>query len=55
MPVGSRVLKPCGTRAAAARHRRHREPLCDACKAAERAREVARYWGDDTASGKLET
>lgn len=51
-----RTLKPCGTRAAAARHRRRHEPLCDDCKGAERSREVARYWGlsedstpDDTA------
>lgn len=28
--------KPCGTRAAAARHRRNGEPVCNACVEAER-------------------
>ena len=28
--------KPCGTNAAAKRHRRNGEPLCDACRRAER-------------------
>jgi hypothetical protein len=32
-----RTPQPCGTRAAATRHRRRGEPLCDACIAAERA------------------
>jgi hypothetical protein len=32
-----RQLQPCGTRAAAMRHRRNGEPLCDACGDAERA------------------
>jgi len=31
-----RVLQPCGTRAAAVRHRRNGEPVCAACLAAER-------------------
>lgn len=31
------VLTPCGTYAAATRHRRHGEPLCDPCRQAERA------------------
>lgn len=31
-----RELEPCGTRAAATRHRRAGEPLCDACIEAER-------------------
>lgn len=42
MPVGKRILKPHGTRAAIARHRRAKEPLCDLCRAAERERESAR-------------
>lgn len=33
-----RVLKPCGTTAAAKRHRRRGEDVCDACHAAERAK-----------------
>lgn len=32
-----RELSPCGTRSAATRHRRHGEPLCDECRAAERS------------------
>lgn len=32
----ARELKPCGTVAAARRHRRRGEPLCDACRQAER-------------------
>lgn len=32
-----RSLAPCGTTAAAKRHRRHGEPPCPECKAAERA------------------
>ena len=32
-----RKLAPCGTTAAAKRHRRHGEPPCPECKAAERA------------------
>lgn len=31
-----RPLEPCGTPAAAARHRVHREPIDDACRSAER-------------------
>jgi hypothetical protein len=31
------ILAPCGTRAAAARHRRNGEPLCQPCIEAERA------------------
>lgn len=34
-PTG-RQLKPCGTRAAAQRHRYRGEPLCDSCVAAVR-------------------
>lgn len=30
----ARVLKPCGTPAAFARHKRHREEPCEACRAA---------------------
>ena len=39
-----RQPKPCGTRAAAARHRRNGEEPCDACLEAERTynREMAR-------------
>lgn len=33
----SRPLSPCGTRAAAVRHRAYGEPVCDACKAGEAA------------------
>lgn len=33
---GERELKPCGTAAAAARHRYHKEPLCGLCRAWER-------------------
>lgn len=36
----TRALKPCGTRAAAARHRRRNEPLCNPCRDAERADEA---------------
>lgn len=43
MPVGRRVLKPHGSVAAAARHRRAKEPLCGPCKAAEHDREAARW------------
>lgn len=34
-----RPRRPCGTAAAARRHRYHREPLCDICRNAERQRE----------------
>lgn len=34
--VVDRDLKPCGTPAAARRHRRRGEPVCDECRAAER-------------------
>lgn len=35
-----RQLQPCGTYAAAVRHRRHGDPVCDLCRVAlaERAR-----------------
>jgi len=33
---------PCGTRAAAARHRRAKEPLCEPCKQAEQEYQRAR-------------
>ena len=32
-----RTVEPCGTRAAAKRHRRNDEPIDDACRDAERA------------------
>ena len=32
-----RTLLPCPSRAAAARHRRNGEPVCDGCAEAERA------------------
>jgi hypothetical protein len=32
-------VKPCGTRAAAHRHRYHKEPLCGPCREAEREHE----------------
>ncbi|MFP7706347.1 hypothetical protein [Trueperella sp. LYQ141] len=34
--MAGRELKPCGTHAAAMRHRRRGEPLCEECLAAER-------------------
>lgn len=37
-----RRLSPHGTHAAAQRHRYHREPLCDDCREAERARDRKR-------------
>lgn len=41
MPTGSsaRELRPCGTLAAARRHRRNNEPLCPRCRAAEQRHE----------------
>jgi hypothetical protein len=44
MPVGKRVLQPCGTRAAARRHTRNKEDLCGPCAEAEHRRETERYW-----------
>lgn len=38
-----RELKPCGTLAAAVRHKRHGEPVCDACTAAQAAY-MHDYW-----------
>jgi hypothetical protein len=35
-----RVLHPCGTWPAAKRHRYYKEPLCDACREAERVRNL---------------
>jgi hypothetical protein len=35
-PASTRAVKPCGTYAAAQRHRRNGEDLCDVCVAAER-------------------
>jgi hypothetical protein len=40
--VPKRQLKPHGTPAAAERHRYRREPLCDECRDAERARDRIR-------------
>jgi hypothetical protein len=40
--IKPRKLKPCGTWAAAARHRHHNEPLDFACYLAEAAKEQAR-------------
>lgn len=37
MPVGKRLLKPCGTRAAYDRHVSHGETPCDECVVARRA------------------
>lgn len=39
--VVDRELKPCGTPAAARRHRRRKEPVCEECLAAERADKAA--------------
>src|SRR5580704_12301636 len=36
--------KPCGTLAAARRHYRHGEKLCEACRQAERRDSQDRYW-----------
>ena len=38
-------LKPCGTPAAARRHWRKKEPLCEACKQAHRNESAARGLG----------
>lgn len=38
----ARSLAPCGTLAAARRHRRNGEPLCDACREAQRLDGVKR-------------
>jgi hypothetical protein len=35
-------VRPCGTAAAARRHRYHGEDLCDLCRASERARDCER-------------
>ena len=37
------VSQPCGTYAAARRHQRNGEPLCDACREALRAHQAAMY------------
>ena len=37
------ATQPCGTVAAAVRHRRHGEPLCDECRAALAAHQHAMY------------
>ena len=37
-----RELRPCGTAAAASRHRRNGEELCEACRAVERERHRAK-------------
>jgi len=34
----TRAVMPCGTAAAAARHRRRKEPVCDPCRLADNAR-----------------
>lgn len=39
----TRQLKPCGTMAAARRHWRHGEELCDACRKAELEYQRARH------------
>lgn len=36
-------LKECGTYAAARRHQRHKEPLCDLCRSALNERQRALY------------
>lgn len=38
---GPRVPAPCGTAAGYSRHRRHGEPPCEECRAAERAKRRA--------------
>ena len=43
MPVGKRVLKPHGTPAAVARHRRAKEPLCELCALVEHEHNAARW------------
>ena len=40
--IPARTNQPCGTPAAAARHYRKHEPLCEACKIAEQQRGRAR-------------
>lgn len=47
-------LAPCGTEAAARRHRRRGEPVCQACLRAERVRRQERRGGDpwDTHRGE---
>lgn len=61
--VQSANLRPCGTRAAAARHRRHGEPVDEACRRAEskdslkRQRQAASggrvaYLGDASRAGR---
>lgn len=40
---GPKPTQPCGTVAAARRHERHGEPVCDACRAALRAHNAEQY------------
>ena len=42
MQRGPKRKRPCGTPAAAKYHRRHGEPLCDACRQAERRQSAER-------------
>lgn len=42
VPRAPRMLAPCGTHAAYARHKSHDEPIDDACRDAERAYQRAR-------------
>ena len=48
----ARELKPCGTAAAARRHRRSGEPLCDACRQAERDQKNNRVRAKQEASAE---
>lgn len=41
-PRRPRQVRPCGTPAAAWRHRKRREPMCAPCRTAERAHDSAR-------------
>lgn len=41
VPTRRENLKPCGTPAAAARHRRRKEPVCDPCRIADNERTAA--------------
>ena len=43
MTRGPKPTKPCGTVAAARRHERYGEPVCDACRAALRQHNAEQY------------
>lgn len=46
----SRELQPCGTNAAAERHRRNGEPLCEPCRLARNA--AAADWERESGTGR---